>query len=266
MEKGMSKLLQKYKNIDKSKREKLEVSITIGLLCFILVAAIFVQIKTIKNATAGVGSFLKDNSGLRDELLTWQDNNEKIRKALENAEKNLEEIRTNAISNDTESKALEEELKENNKLLGLTDVVGDGVVITLDDNREIDPNEVLNISKYIVHAEDVVCIINELFNAGADAISINGQRIVSTTSIYCDGNIVRINGKMVGVPITINAIGQPERMYYALIRPEGYLDYKGYLRVMAEDGIKAEIEKKTNIVIPKFEGIYTNQYINNKEQ
>ena len=55
-------------------------------------------------------------------------------------------------------------------------------------------------------------------------------------------------------------------MYYALIRPEGYLDYKGYLRVMAEDGIKAEIEKKTNIVIPKFEGIYTNQYINNKEQ
>ena len=46
MEKGMSKLLQKYKNIDKSKREKLEVSITIGLLCFILVAAIFVQIKT----------------------------------------------------------------------------------------------------------------------------------------------------------------------------------------------------------------------------
>ena len=241
--------------------KKIEISITLGMICFILVLAIFVQIKTISSATLDIGSLVKDNSGLRDEVLIWQDNNKKIYKELEKTENMLEQIRTSAVTAEEGSTTLEEELKENNKILGLTEVKGDGLVITLDDNRDVNSDEVLNISQYIVHAEDLLAIVNELFNAGADAVSINGQRVVATTSIYCDGNIVRINGKMVGVPITIKAIGQQERMYYALIRPEGYLEYKGYLRTMIEDGTKATIEKKYDIVIPKYDGVYSYEYI-----
>ena len=241
---------------------KNKIAITLGIVCFILAMAISIQIKTIKNSTSEIGTIISENSGLRDEVLTWQSNNKKLYKSLEKAEKELEEIRTTAISKDEGSLKLEEELKENNKLLGLTDIKGDGVIITLDDNREVNTEEVLNINQYIVHAEDLLCIVNELFNAGADAISINNQRIVNTTSIYCDGNIERINGKMIGVPITIKAIGQPERMYYALIRPESYLQNVGYLRTMVQDGTKATIEKKSAIVIPKYEGVYPYEYIN----
>lgn len=244
--------------------EKKKIAITLGIVCFVLVFLISIQIKTIENATNGIGTFIIDNSGLRDEVLRWQNNNKKIYLSLEKAESQLEEIRITAIAEDGGAIKLEEELKENNRLLGLTEVKGEGVLITLDDNREVDSEEVLNINKYLVHAEDLLCIVNELFNAGADAISINDQRIVSTTSIYCDGNIVRINGKMIGVPITIKAIGQPERMYYALIRPEGYLEYRGYLRTMMEDGTKATIEKKSDITIPKYEGVYSYQYIKNE--
>ena len=98
-------------------------------------------------------------------------------------------------------------------------------------------------------------IINELFNSGADAISINDQRIVSTTSVLCDGNIIRINGKMVGVPITIKAIGYSKRMEYALTRPGGYL------QKMADDGVKVTVQSSEEITIPKYEGVYNYEYL-----
>ena len=128
------------------------------------------------------------------------------------------------------------------------------IIITLDDNRNVEGDE-LNISQYLVHEEDLLYIVNELFNSGADAVSINDQRIVSTSSIQCDGNIIRINGKMVGVPITIKAIGYPERLDGALNRPGGYL------QMMALDGIKITTTRSEKITIQKYEGVYSSEYL-----
>lgn len=220
-----------------------------------LVMAICIQINTIKTATETVGTTLKDNSGLRDELLSCQGKYEELYKELENKEKQLEQVRLSAATknqNDTEN---EIEIKNNQILLGLTEVSGQGFIIQLDENREINSGEVLNISDYLVHEEDLLYIINELFNSGADAVSINDQRIVSTTSVLCDGNIIRINGKMVGVPITIKAIGFSKRMEFALTRPGGYL------QMMADDGVKVTVQSSDEITIPKYEGIYNYEYL-----
>ena len=102
---------------------------------------------------------------------------------------------------------------------------------------------------------DLISLVNELKLAGAEAISINDERIVSTTSILCDGNIIRVNGQMIGVPITIKAIGYPERLDGALTRPGGYLD------VMANDGVIVSVERSENISIPKYDGVYTYEYL-----
>lgn len=221
----------------------------------VLTIAICVQINTIDAATESVGTTLKDNSGLRDELLNVQGKYESLYKELEDKEKLLEETRQVASnSNESDSKN-EEEIKNNQKLLGLTDIYGQGLIINLDENREVNSNEILNINGYLVHEEDLLYIINELFNAGADAISINNQRVVSTTSILCDGNIIRINGKMVGVPIKIKAIGYPESLDYALTRPGGYLE------VMANDGVIVSVERSQNISIPKYDGVYSYEYL-----
>lgn len=220
-----------------------------------LVMAICIQINTIKSATETVGTTLKDNSGLRDELLSCQGKYEGLYKELEDKEKQLEQVRLSAATknqNDTEN---EMEIKNNQTLLGLTEVSGQGFIIQLDENREINSEEVLNISDYLVHEEDLLYIINELFNSGADAISINDQRIVSTTSVLCDGNIIRINGKMVGVPITIKAIGFSKRMEFALTRPGGYL------QMMADGGVKVTVQTSDEITIPKYEGIYNYEYL-----
>lgn len=221
----------------------------------VLVMAICIQINTIKSATKTVGTTLKDNSGLRDELLSCQGKYEELYKKLENKEKQLEQVRLNAATKNQNDTQNEIEIKNNQILLGLTEVSGQGFIIQLDENREINSEEVLNISDYLVHEEDLLYIINELFNSGADAISINDQRIVSTTSVLCDGNIIRINGKMVGVPITIKAIGFSKRMEFALTRPGGYL------QMMADDGVKVTVQTSDEVTIPKYEGIYNYEYL-----
>ena len=221
----------------------------------VLTMAICVQINTIKDATKTVGTTLRDNSGLRDEFLSVQGKYESLYKDLEEREKILEETRQAAANNNESDLQNEEEIKNNQKLLGLTDISGQGLIITLDENREIDSSEVLNINGYLVHEEDLLYIVNELFNAGADAVSINDQRVVSTTSILCDGNIIRVNGEMIGVPITIKAIGYPERLDGAVSRPGGYLE------VMANDGVIVTVERNENISISKYNGVYAYEYL-----
>lgn len=220
-----------------------------------LTMAICVQINTIDSATKTVGTTLRDNNGLRDELLSVQGKYEILYKELENKEKLLEQTRQLASNNNEEDSKNEETIKNNQRLLGLTDISGQGLIIRLDENREVDSNEVLNINGYLVHEEDLLYIVNELFNCGADAVSINDERIVNTTSILCDGNIIRVNGKMIGVPITIKAIGYPERLDGALTRPGGYLD------VMASDGVIVSVERSENISISKYNGVYAYEYL-----
>ena len=221
----------------------------------LLVMGICIQIKTIKSATLTVGTTLKDNKDLKDELLISQTKYEAIKKNLENKQKELEKIRLSAsTTNETDTKN-ETEIKNNQKLLGLTEVSGPGFIITLEEDNTVKTNEVINISGYLVHEEDLLYIVNELFNSGADAVSINEQRIVNSSSILCDGNIIRINGKMVGTPLEIKAIGYPERLEGALNRPGGYL------QIMADDGIKISTSRSNNITIPKFEGVFSDEYI-----
>ena len=221
----------------------------------LLTMAIFIQINTIKLATESVGSTIKDKTGLKDELLNLQGKYESLYKELEQKEEKLEEVRLNAAASNETDTQNEVEIKNNQVLLGLTEVSGQGIIIALDENREVNPNEVLNISEYLVHEQDLLYIINELFNSGADAISINDQRIVTTTAIQCDGNIIRINGKMVGVPIVIKAVGFPKRMEYALARPGGYL------QKMANDGVEVFTQPTENVTVPKYEGVYSYEYL-----
>ncbi len=235
--------------------KKYQIAIILGIMCLVLTFAIFVQTKTIDEATKKVGTNVRDNSALRDELFSWQSKYKESYKQLEILQAKLEETRKKAVANDGTDMQNATELNENKNILAQTEVKGSGIVVKLDDNREIDSSQVLNVSNLLVHEGDLLKIVTELFNAGADAVSINGQRITSNTSILCDGNIIRINGEKTGVPITINAIGSPERLYYAMIRPGGYLE------LMARDGVKVDVQKSDDITIPKFEGVYSSSYI-----
>lgn len=237
-----------------------KISIIIGCMCLILTLGISVQIKTIKNiGTSTTGSNDIENK-LKDEILKTKEKYDNLYNSLENAEIKLEEERTKATQNNGDLEELEKEITLGNKALGLTEVTGPGVIITLNDNQQskldsfiLDPNSVL------VHDMDVIRVINELKNSGAEAISINDQRITSTTAVECDGNVIKVNGVKVGTPFVIKAIGLPEYLTGGLTRYGGYLMY-----LKEERGIEVGINKPEKVTIPKYTGVIKFQYAENK--
>ena len=237
-----------------------KIALTFFIVCFVLTIAICIQLKTIDNSTLTVTKTLTGNE-LRDQVLKWKERYDKATIDLKKSEQQLEEIRQKATLNDTTAVNKEEEIKKDNTLLGLTDVTGKGIVITLKDNNSVKKSNISpldNIELYLVHAGDLVEVVNALKNAGAEAISINGQRITNYTSIYCAGNVVVVNGEKISSPIEIKAIGSPELLYGSLTIPGGYLE------LMEETGVVVEVNKKENITINKYDRVINTNYIKNE--
>lgn len=232
------------------KQVKIE-KIVIGLICLVLSMSITLQVRTMASKDSTVSQTFR-NDELKDKLLEWEEKYESMTKSLEESNKKLEEKRASVSENDDSSKEKSERLKENNKLLGLTDVTGEGIIVTASDGQANISTD--NVSSYLVHDGDLREIVNELSNAGAEAISINDQRIVNSTCIICVGNVISINGEKVGSPFIIKAIGNQERLY-GINRPGGYISYM-------KDYTSVDIKKSNNISIKKFTGALTQKYIN----
>ncbi len=230
---------------------KIKISLVLGIMCFLLTLGICVQIKTVKNSNSTVSNNYEENS-LRAEVLKYKEKYDNKYKELEKAEQTLEQERENSTQNDDNLKETEESITEGNKMIGLTEVNGPGVTVTLTDSKK-DISSSLNPSDLVVHDLDVLSVINELKNAGAEAISINDQRLTPNSGIICGGNIIDINGEKVGAPFIIKAIGLPEQLA-ALNRPGGYL------ATLKEYNIGVEFKKSNNITIPKYTGTITYKY------
>ena len=227
---------------------KIKISLVLGIMCFLLTLGICVQIKTVKNSNSTVSNNYEENS-LRAEVLKYKEKYDNKYKELEKAEQTLEQERENSTQNDDNLKETEESIT-----IGLTEVNGPGVTVTLTDSKK-DISSSLNPSDLVVHDLDVLSVINELKNAGAEAISINDQRLTPNSGIICGGNIIDINGEKVGAPFIIKAIGLPEQLA-ALNRPGGYL------ATLKEYNIGVEFKKSNNITIPKYTGTITYKYAN----
>lgn len=230
--------------------KKNHIAIILGIVCALLTLGMAIQIKTIEDANKTVAGALSVNN-LRDEVLKWKARYEEIYEKVQQEEKKLDKIRKDVSANDESATNKREELKLVNRLLGLTEVKGKGVVLVLDDNKTsiADGTAMGNIAEYLVHDDDLIRLVNDLKNGGAEAISINDQRIVNTTGIVCDGNVVRINGQKVSAPFEIKAIGYPERIIGAISFP------KAILEELRSVGVVKEEPKKTNsITIPKYTG------------
>ena len=240
---------------------KKQIAITLGIMCFILTVAICIQLKTIENTTTTISQSLKEN-GLRDEVLRWKERYDNVYEELNQSLKELEEVRKQATQNDTKSSAKQEEIKNNNMLLGLSEVKGEGLRIVIADNNTgtlKNESEALDLSSQVVHYDDLIEVINALNNAGAEAISINGQRIIQTTAITCEGNVIKINGQKVSSPFTIKAIGSQGLLYGSLTM------IGGYLYILDEAGVIVETTQMDNLTVEKYSGVINYKYVKNEK-
>lgn len=237
--------------------DKKKVSIILGIVCIFLTFAIVVQMNTVKKTISTTDPTFTENE-LRDEVLKWKEKYDDCFSDLGKAEIRLEEVRSKATQNDTSMQDKQEELKIDKAYLGLTDVSGKGITITLKDSQTVTSETIglgENLSEYIIHDIDILGIINELKNIGAEAISINDQRWIPTSSVICTGAVAQINGEKIGAPFVIKAIGLQDAMYENLKRPGGYV------AALQDDGIEVDIKKSNaNMTISKYNGVINFKY------
>ena len=134
-------------------------------------------------------------------------------------------------------------LADTRRLAGLTDVEGAGVSITLSDSTITDTSDVNQTS--LIHSQDVQYVVDMLKAAGAEAIAINGERIVCTSVIICTGPTIRINNSRYPVPFVITAVCDPDTAY-SLLQNDAYIAYR------KSNKCEISVSKKDDLVIPAF--------------
>lgn len=188
------------------------------------------------------------------EINTINNEIEELKILLKDKEEKIEMYENIASGDKNIIDLLNDELQKTKVVAGFVELKGPGIVVKMQDN--MDENAFgQEFDLDLIHDVDVLRIINDLRAAGAEAISINGQRVLSVSEIKCGGPIIRINGKSIGTPIYIKAIGNPELLNAAINAPNTY----GYaLKTIDQLVIETTIEDE--LVIPAYTGYLGYKY------
>jgi uncharacterized protein YlxW (UPF0749 family) len=145
--------------------------------------------------------------------------------------------------------ALQAEIDRLNHVVGLTPRSGPGVVITLDDARLPANAPTRVIEAGIIHSGDITDVLNAAWKAGAEAVSVNGERI--TGSSACVGAVIQINGSLLSPPFVFNVLGPRDQLYGVLNNPRELSDLK---RRRDAFGTSITIERADTLQVPAFSG------------
>jgi uncharacterized protein YlxW (UPF0749 family) len=143
---------------------------------------------------------------LADQVVELENEQEQLRQQIAAAEAEVQAIQAESTSSSAILAALNARLEEARLAGGLTAVTGPGVIVEIaDSNRVVPPGE--NPSSFIVLVDDLRDIVAALWASGAEAIAIEGERLVATSSIYGVGASVLVNTSFLSPPFRIEAIG-----------------------------------------------------------
>lgn len=228
----------------KRKKGKVILTVSIGLTAFILVMIMFAQFKTVQE-TDITGIETMREAELRTELASWKSKYEEVNTKIEETEGKIEEYNNELQNNNDLTNLLQDELNEAKMYAGYTDLTGEGIIITLADN-----------DKSQIVASDLITLVNELKNAGAEAISINGERIVTTTDIidiqykYILINTSSNEGRVLRIysPFIVKAIGNQKYLESAITVKYGYIDQ------MEANEKSISYVLDNNVIVEKYNG------------
>jgi uncharacterized protein YlxW (UPF0749 family) len=149
--------------------------------------------------------------------------------------------------------ALGRQLERLRTLAGHTHVAGPGLIVELNDSPlplrpGDDPNTV------ILHYTDLQGVVNDLFASGAEAVAINGERVISATGLNCVGTTIICNAKRLAPPYRVIAVGPPDEMAAYLERPDGVVSA---LRAFA---FPVKITKAVRVGVPAYRGSFRFTY------
>jgi len=202
------------------------------------------QLKSTLNVKRAAASNALNANALREQITELMQDIDELRVAIdENIALQNEIIREYIeLQNDDQLRREWDVIKLQTGLVG---VEGPGIRITLDDAPAREPD--MPFSWFIIHDYDIRSILNDLKIAGAQAIAINGERVVPMSEQICAGPTIIINGNRYPVPYVIEAIGDPDALYEAMNISDKVLELRRF-------NIQVDIKKADRIRISKFSG------------
>jgi hypothetical protein len=207
----------------------------IFLTTVIVVSIIVLQLKTINFTDIKSLEAMRDGE-LKAEITNLNSKNKELEEKIKDLDKNISVYNQSVREKVNAPKLIQDELKQTERYLGYTNAEGEGLSITLsdNDNKSIDYN-------------DLLMLVNQLWIAGAEAVSVNDERIVSTTEIVpVEGKNIFINTKKQSSPYVIKAIGNKKHLESALTVKNGFINE------MLANGKSIKYKVEDKIEIPKY--------------
>lgn len=196
--------------------------ITIFAVCILLGFLLALQFKSVK-LHAKTAAQPARNEELSQLLSEEREKNQALSSQLDQYKSDVDKFRQEAQESGGYAATLTEQLKRAELLAGNTAVHGPGVTVTLKDSAATNTSGT-DENAFVVHDSDLLRVINELRAAGAEAISLNGERVLATSEIRCAGPTVSINNTRYAAPFVIKAIGDPATMEQSLLMRGGIVD------------------------------------------
>lgn len=132
---------------------------------------------------------------------------------------------------------------------GTAAVRGPALTVALDDAPQGTPAP--SPDDLVVHQQDVQAVVNALWAGGAEAMTLMGQRVISTSAVRCVGNTLILHGQVYGPPFTVTAIGDRSAMRTALSLEPGV---ELYLRYVARFGLAYDVTAPDDVTLPAYDG------------
>ncbi len=212
---------------------KIIIALTVSIICITLTFVMTVQLRTVSQTDITSIENMREDE-LKQQAKVWKTRYEQIQKKINEDNQKINEYKQKTQNNQETSTLLTSELAQMRTTLGKTDVEGEGVLITLKDGQKQ------------ITSEDLLELVNELKLAGAEAISINNQRIINLTEIVDVNSYILINGQRTMSPFEINVIGNQKYIISGISSKGGYSDS------IKNDEKDIEILEQKNIKINKY--------------
>ena len=138
---------------------------------------------------------------------------------------------------------------------GMTPKSGPGVAVTLSDA----PEEVINstsqdLNLLVVHQQDIQAVVNAMWKGGATAVTIQGQRVITTTGIKCEGNSVQLHGVPYPQPYVIEAVGDQTELVRA-IADDDYLQIYREQAAIPDISVGWDLQLQALVTAPAYDGL-----------
>ncbi|MHC1722896.1 MAG: DUF881 domain-containing protein [Aminipila sp.] len=228
--------------------------IVLGMLALFIGLILSIQLRMTAGSDQGGLVPLAKVRGYEAELKMVKDEKENVVQELMDLEARLNSIEGDKAEEDEFINGLVSDLEKYKMSTGVLDVQGPGVLVTIKDPIVTDEYE-QDFSPIMYNYELLLSLVNKLKEAGAEAVSINEQRIMATTEVSMAGSNVNINGTPTAPPYYVKAIGNPETLHDAINIRGGIIE-----TMKVKYNLIVSTDEKQNLVIPRYTGTIKFKY------